>query len=95
VTYPYFARLFYMCVPVFFLGGAIILDSLGLFQYFGLLMVLIFVLALGARSLLSCPVCKKWVGQSKGGVYWPWFGPKCRYCNSDLTNRRISFKRRS
>ena len=67
MTYPRFARLFYVCLPIIFLGGAITLDTFGQFKYVGLLIIFIFALGLGARSWLSCPVCDKWVASPRVG----------------------------
>jgi len=90
MTYPTFARLLYVFTIVAFLGGAFLLDYLGLWKYFALLLFSIFFLSAGARvKLLRCPICRESVGRSKTGYFAPWIGPNCRYCGSDLSKRHV------
>ena len=93
MTYPTIARLFYLVSLTTFFGGAILLESLGLFKYLGLVVLaIVLVGAWLSRIALRCPVCGESVGRSKHGFYGPWIGPLCRYCGADLSQRRVSLR---
>jgi hypothetical protein len=94
MTYPTAARLFYILVLPIFLGAGFLLDYLGKFQYIAF--VVFGIVAFGAwlsEVVLRCPVCKERVGRSRNGYYAPWTGPRCRYCEADLSQLRISLHR--
>ena len=94
MTYPAAARLFYVCLLVWFFGGFAALNSLGLFNYFGLIIGVIWIAGYWlSEVVLICPVCGQRVGKSKSGYYAPWVGPKCRYCEADLSQHRVSLHR--
>jgi hypothetical protein len=93
MTYPAAARLYYILVLPIFLGSGFLLDHFGLFQYF--IIVIVAIVASGgwlSKVVLRCPVCGESVGRSKNGYYAVWIGPKCRYCGSDLSARKISLR---
>jgi hypothetical protein len=93
MTCPQAARTFYIVVFIAFFAGAVLLDLIGHFQYMAIVMVLI-VAAGGwmSRVVFRCPVCRESVGRSKNGYYAPWIGPRCRYCESDLSRSKVSLQ---
>lgn len=92
MTYPTFARLFYVAVVAWLLGAGILLDSIGAFQFVAIVLLVAGIAGYWASFVvLICPECGEFVGQSKFGYYKPWMGPACHHCGANLSSRQVSF----